>query len=322
MAFDVSGLSAYTNQQKFPLLYKSMFDAKTQSLFTMQQGIKSADTLNIMDSDVLFQTGGTCSFTGSGTTSFTQRTLTVKPIKIHEALCQKTLEGYYLQTQLPRGSMQEVMAFEETYTALKTEQIAQALEVGIWMGDTTLTGASNTNYNKFDGQLKLIDAASGVVSATAANTVALTASNIVAKLNEMAGNIPSILLGKRDFVIFVGWDVFRIAVTAFTTANMYHFDPGNAWTSGEYIIPGTNIKLIAVHGLDLANVPTGSAQSTTVQRMIGGRLSNFFVGTDMEHEEEKFEIFYAKEAMEIRFVDEFKFGTQFAFPKEIIQYGK
>jgi hypothetical protein len=39
-----------------------------------------------------------------------------------------------------------------------------------------------------------------------------------------------------------------------------------------------------------------------------------FLGTDLLNEEEKFEIFYAKEADQVRFVSEFKMGVNIAFP--------
>ena len=322
MAFDVSGLAAYVDQERFPLLVKSLFNAKTQTLFTKQTGIKSADTLNLLDTDVILQLGGTCGFLSSGTTTLSQRTLTVGIIKVNEALCQKTLQGYYIQSQLNPGSKQQnpATAWAELYTEHKTGLTAQANEVGLWFGDTNSNVA---NAQRFDGQLKLIDAASAsTVKACATNTDVLTISNVIAKFDEACDNIPAVLLGKPDFVFFVGWDVFRMYCTALKNANLFHYDPGTSWTDGEIQIPGTNVKIVAVHGLNLANRPVDSVQSSTIQRFIGGRTSNFFVGTDLENEDEKFDMFYAREADQIRYVVEYKLGTQFAYPSEIIQYGK
>jgi hypothetical protein len=44
------------------------------------------------------------------------------------------------------------------------------------------------------------------------------------------------------------------------------------------------------------------------------------MGTDLLNEEERFEIFYAKEADQIRYVNEFKAGINFAFPDEIVKF--
>lgn len=322
MAFNVGALSAYTDQQKYPLLIKSLFEAKTQRIFTPQTGIKSADTLNIIDTDLILQLGGTCGWNSSGTTTLSQRTLTVGLIKVNESLCQKTLQAYYIQKQLNPGSMQEdpAQVWAKQYSELKAGQTSQACEQTMWYGDTNSNVA---NAQRFDGQLKLIDAASAsTIKACATNTDVLSATNIIAKMDEASTNIPAQLLGKGDFVFFVGWDVFRFLVTAIKNANYFHYDPGTSWNEGEVMLPGSNIKVIAVNGLNLSSRPVDSVQSSTIQRFIGSRLSNFFVGTDMENEEEKFEIFYAREAMETRYVAEFKLGTQFAFPAEIIQYGK
>jgi hypothetical protein len=40
----------------------------------------------------------------------------------------------------------------------------------------------------------------------------------------------------------------------------------------------------------------------------------------MLNEEERFEIFYAKEADQIRYVSEFKMGVNFAFPDELVKF--
>jgi hypothetical protein len=50
------------------------------------------------------------------------------------------------------------------------------------------------------------------------------------------------------------------------------------------------------------------------------RVSNLFIGTDLLDEQEKFSIFYAVEADQVRFVAEFKMGVNFAFPDEIVKF--
>jgi hypothetical protein len=50
------------------------------------------------------------------------------------------------------------------------------------------------------------------------------------------------------------------------------------------------------------------------------QLSNVFFGTDLLGEEDNYEIFYAKEAMEVRYHVAFKAGVQIAFPEEIVKF--
>jgi hypothetical protein len=313
MAFSVSTLANYTKENEALLVTSSVLGAKTASLIksagNVMVGVKSAETINIMDTDAFFQAGGTCGWNASGTTSFTQRTVTVGKVKVQEALCPKTLEAKYLQKALPTGSMYDSIPFEQEYTDKKAKTIAAQLETAIWQGDSA---SSNGNLNKFDGLIKLIGAASGVVDANVSGFVSggpvasITASNVIALLDGVYKAIPAKVVAADDMTIFVGQDTFRTYTIALKNANMfnYAFD-GKA--DSEFVLPGTSIKVVAVGGLNGTN------------DIFALRLSNLFLGTDLLNEEEKFEIFFAKEADEVRFACEFKMGVNIAFPDEIVK---
>src|SRR3990167_2726481 len=123
MALDLSALSAYTDEQKFQLITKSVLGAKTIKMMSIQSGIKSASKINIIDTDAVFQAGGTCGFNASGTTTLIHRTLTVGKIKVHEAICPKDLEAKYLQTQIAAGSQYDTLQFAEIYLNKKSAKI-------------------------------------------------------------------------------------------------------------------------------------------------------------------------------------------------------
>jgi len=313
MAFSVSSLANYTKENEALLVTSSVLGAKTASLIksagNVMVGVKSAETINIMDTDAFFQAGGTCGWNASGTTSFTQRTVTVGKIKVQEALCPKTLEAKYLQKALPTGSQYDSIPFEQEFSSKKAETIASQLETAIWQGDTA---SANGNLNKFDGLIKLIGAASGVVDANVSGYVSgapltsITASNVIALLDGVYKAIPAKVVAADDMTIFVGQDTFRTYTIALKNANMfnYAFD-GKA--DSEFVLPGTSIKVVAVQGLNGTN------------DIYAMRLSNLFLGTDLLNEEEKFEIFFAKEADEVRFAAEFKMGVNIAFPDEIVK---
>jgi hypothetical protein len=78
--------------------------------------------------------------------------------------------------------------------------------------------------------------------------------------------------------------------------------------AGEVVLPGTNVTVVALNGLNGTN------------RIFAMRLSNMFFGTDLLNEDERFEIFFAKEADEVRYVAEFKAGVQFAYATEIVNF--
>jgi len=315
MAFNVTGLASYTKANERELLTKSLFSAKSISLATKMPNVKSAMQVNVMDTDAVFQSGTSCGFSASGTTTFTNRTMTVSPIRVHEALCPKTLETKYLQLVLPNGSNPKSIPFEQQFTDLKAGLIAQNLETAFWQGDTT---SGNNALAQFDGLVKIITAVSG--SAIAANASGfmsgapysasggITVSNVNAIMQGMFRAIPAALLDKNDTMIFCGIDTFRTYQLALTNANLFHYNTDASNSNFEIVIPGTNIKVIGVNGLN----GTGKIYAL--------RTSNMFFGCDVLGEESKFELFCAQEAMEVRYVAEFKAGVQIAFPAEVVYF--
>ena len=314
MAFNVDALAAYTEQNEALLVTSSVLGAKTASLIksagNVMVGVKSAETINIMDTDAVFQAGGSCGFNASGSTSFTQRTVTVGKIKVNEALCPKDLEAKYLQKALPTGSMYDSIPFEQEFSEKKAKRIAAQLETALWQGDTT---SVNVNLNKFDGLIKLVGAASGVVDANVSAFISgaplstITAANVVSIFDGVYRAIPATIVSSDDVVIVCGMDTFRTYTIALKNSNLFHYQI-DVKADNEFVLPGTTIKVVALQGLNGTN------------KVYAMRLSNLFLGTDLLNEEEKFEIFYAKEADQVRFVSEFKMGVNFAFPDEIVKF--
>ena len=314
MAFDVSALATYTKENQDLLVASSVLGSKTASLIKDQGnvmvGVKSSEKINIMDTDAFFQDGSSCGFNASGTTTFTQRTVTVGKIKVNEALCPKDLERTYLQKALPAGSGYDSIVFAEQYSNRKTEKIAAQLEIGLWQGDTA---SADGNKNKFDGIIKLVTAASTAVVDANTSTyfgstaTAITSANVIAVFDEVYKAIPAEVVAKDDVRIFCGMDVFRTYTIALKNANMFNY-AFDGKSDSEFLLPGTTIKVVAVQGLNGTN------------KVYALRLSNLFIGTDLLNEEERFEIFYAKEADQVRFVSEFKMGVNFAFPGEIVKF--
>jgi hypothetical protein len=314
MALDLTALTNYVEQNAQQLTAAAIFSAKTASLIeakgNVQVGIKSAETINVLTTDAVFQAGGTCGFNSSGTTSITQRQITVGKIKVQEAICPKTFEAKYTQKALRVGSTYDYMAYATDFTNQKIARIGAALETAIWKGDI---GSGDANLNKFQGFASIINdlgfgGAGDPINGNTSALTTLTKSNVRQAVDEIFLAIPAALLDKDDFVIFCGNDTFREYVVALREANLFHYSVDAA--NMEILVPGTNIKLIGVNGLNGTDY------------MVGICMSNMYLGTDMLNEQDKFELFYAKEADEMRFVVEFKLGCQVAFTDEIVFWKK
>tara|TARA_R110001592_G_scaffold16104_4_gene68944 strand:+ start:437 stop:1336 length:900 start_codon:yes stop_codon:yes gene_type:complete len=297
MSLDLSALSAFTDENKMPLIRKAILGGKTLGLISLQPDIKTSAAINILEGSAVFQAGA-CGFNASGTTTLTQRLLTVKKIKQNEAICVDDLEAYWTQTMMKAGSFNEEIPFSQMYSEEKAARSAKALEKLVWQGDTTGSG----NLAMVDGLIKIIDAESSVVTGT---TKALDAANIVDAVDEMVAAIPEDVLEAEDLHLFMPMEKYKIYTKALRDANLFHYGD---FADGDYLItiPGTNVKAIGVPGLN------GTA------RIFLCEASNLFAGTDLLNEQEEFKIFYADEADEVRVIQKFKIGFQVAFAERIV----
>jgi hypothetical protein len=315
MALSFPGLSAYTKQLVKPLLTSAVFGAKTQQLIKdggiVIPNAKSSVAIPLMDTDAVFGTQS-CGWNPSGTTTFTQRTITVGKIKIEEAICVKDLESFFTQEALKAGSTYEDFSnadFQAAYLDKKNVRIASQLETALWQGDT---GSATANLNKFDGLIKLIDASSpvlantsGFVSGGVVTTV--SASNVIAATEGVYRAIPTSIIDKGDVKIFVGNDWYRLLILAYRAENLFAYNPQDSQAKS-FILPGTNIEVVAVNGLN----GTGDAYAIS--------LSNIAIAVDLVDEENSYKLFYNENDNEVRYRVEFKMGVNVAFPTECVAF--
>lgn len=320
-ALVVSSIADYTVDNVDLLLIKSLFSGKTADLIAKEgnimRGVKSSERIAILATDAIFQNGDGCTRVSSGSTTLTQRTITVGTIAVVEDICVSDLDKKYIAYTMGKGANQNALPFEQEYSNLKALTVAKQLEISIWQGDTT---SLNANLNKFDGFIKIIDAAGTAVNAnvTAYNGIGsiatgtgIVASNVKAIVNSMWLSLPADITGADDIRIFCGWDTFNKFINAFTDQNLFNFAPTGSEVSaanGVVIIPGTNYKLTAVHGLDGTN------------RLFGVRMENLVEATDLESDYDTFRMIPDQFDDYLRFKMRFRFGVQVGFPDQITTF--
>ena len=304
----VSPLTTYTEQQRLPLITKAVFSARSAALFTKQVGIKSAAALNLMDTDANIAGGDVCGWTPTGNTTFTQRNITVGRMKIQEALCPRSLEQYWMQTQLTAGSTYDSVPFEQAFAEQKALRIAEALENAIWQGNAYFSGV-NQLLNAASGSTVLANASSTTWNPVSAS-VGITTSNVISIFDKVYNDIPQAILTRNDLVIFCGWNNFRTLIGAFkaNTGVMYNQVDLQGLADGDIVYPGTNVRVVAVPGL------------TSTNRIVATYLGNLFYGTDLLSDEEQFSIWHSIDNDEVRFQASFKAATQFAYPDHMVDF--
>lgn len=317
MALAFSGLSAYTKQLVKPLLTSAVFDAKTQQLILANgiviPNVKSSVAIPLMETDAVFA-AQSCSFDASGTTTFSQRTITVGKIKVEEKICPKDLEAYFTQEALKAGSTYEDFGnadFQKAYFDKKNIRIASQLETAIWQGDAT---GATANTNKFDGLQKLIAAGSpvlanvsGYTGVTGSPIVTVNASNIIAATEGIYKAIPVQVLSKGDVKIFVGNDWYRLLILAYREKNMFSYNPQDS-QAASFILPATNVEVISVNGLN----GTGDAYAIS--------LSNMAMAVDLIDEENAYKMWFSEDNNDVRYRVEFKMGVNVAFTNEVTSF--
>lgn len=292
----VTSLPAYIDAQRVPLITKTVLGAKSAKLFTLIPDVKSTTALNLLSTDIAFGDGASCGWTENGTATLSQRTIDPAYLKVNMAYCDKQLLGKWAAYEVQVAAGDATLPFEEQFVNDVLDGINAELEKLIWTG-------KKASGNQFDGIVTILeDEGDGIKVSIPEGTGAYEA------IKAVYAKIPSSIVMKNDCVIFVSEGIYAQFIQDLVAANLYHFNPtaGN----GEYVLPGTNIRVIAVGGLN--------GTGTTVDTIVAGRLSNFFYGCAFDGDSNAFDLWYSKDNQEFRLAANFNAGVQVAYPNEVV----
>lgn len=289
----VSGISQYVDENKTGLIAKSVLGAKSASLFNLMSGVKGPATLNLLNTDVVLQDGSECGWSASGSSEISQRVLTPAHLKVNMSFCDKNLLKTWKNYEVKVAAGQKTLPFEEDFMNGIADGVAEAIEKMIYQG----TGSNGD----FEGLISILGSAvpTGNTKTEAQGTPAYTA------IKDAYMALPERAI-KDDTVILVGAGLFRKFIQELVSANLYHFNPNDK--EGEYMLPGTNVKVIAVNGLN---------ETATYDYIIAGRLSNLFYGISGENDTDTLDVWYSKDNQEFRVAVEAIVGVQVAYPSEV-----
>ena len=293
MALNVSTLSNYVEEKRLPLIAKSFLRGKTIDLIQLETGVLQDTALNLVSASVEFGDGASCGFNPTDGVALSQRILKPTFLKVNQVFCDKDLLKKWASYEVKLAAGREQLPFEEKFMEEISNAISESIEKLVWQGDSSHT-------NEPDGFLKILETVgSGVVSATwSAGTTAYN------KIKAVYNKIPANIIDKEDTVIFVGEETYREFIQELVAANLYHFSPD--YRAGEYMVPGTSIRVIAVNGLN------------GTDKIVAGRLSNFFYGVGAEDDKDTFDFWYSQDNREFRLAVYFAIAVQVAYPNEIV----
>lgn len=292
----VTALPNYVEEHRLPLIAKSVLRGKTIELVQVETGVKSDTALNLISASVTFGDGSSCGWTPTEGVSLSQRKLVPVFVKVNQAFCDKNMLKKWASYEVTLAAGRNTLPFEEQFLEEISNSINEQIEKMVWQGDSQ-NGSSRIEC---DGYLKHIEAVgSGATILT--DTDGTTAYN---RIKRVYNALPARVVDKEDTVIFVSNSLYREFINELVASNLYHFNPD--YGQGEYPLPGTSIRVIAVSGLDGTN------------RIVAGRLSNFFYGVDAEDDKDTLDLWYSKDNQEFRLAVCFAVSTQVAYPDEIV----
>lgn len=292
----VTALPNYVEEHRLPLIAKSVLRGKTIELVQIETGVKSDTALNLISAAVQFGDGSNCGWTPTEGVTLSQRKLVPVFVKVNQAFCDKNLLKKWASYEVTLAAGRNTLPFEEQFLEEISNSINEQIEKMVWQGDS----ANGSSRIECDGYLKHIEA--GGSGATILTDVeGTTAYN---RIKRVYNALPARVVDKQDTVIFVSNSLYREFINELVASNLYHFNPD--YGQGEYPLPGTSIRVIAVSGLDGTN------------KIVAGRLSNFFYGVDAEDDKDTLDLWYSKDNQEFRLAVNFAVSTQVALPDEIV----
>ena len=301
-SFNLAGLATYTDETGGLLIQEAITKAKTVQIGYIQSGIKGTQAINLLSSTLYVQDGG-CGWSPSGVTTFTQRDITVCSYRVNETLCPEQLNDYWAGQFLNAGSYNEQVPFEVAISNLKSEQISLFCENTLWQALPASSGGTDC-FTGFKGLF-----GTGVTVATQVNfvTSAVTPAvgSMMTAVDQVISALPDAIQQRTDVVVMMSIANYRKYQIDLRNSNWYAFT-NETREAGmpqlEIMHPGTGIMVYGVPGLINSN------------QIVAGPKNELVIGVDLMSDSERLDIFYDRNADEVRVRSNFKLGAQIPFP--------
>jgi hypothetical protein len=297
MALSLAGMTEFVKNTSAELLVSAILKGETLDLIKKQAGIKYKDRLFYFTTDAVVQ-AASCAFSTNGTTTLTEKDVSVVSVKVNESICPEDLDKYYQSLQLSPG-WNKTIPFEQVYFNTKMLEIAKVIETTIWSntGNTTTTPLGLIYQITNDGSTHHLH--QNLTGTT-------TASDWMTIIYNLQNEIPEEIQSFTDLTLFVGHPIFRKIVQSLVYANLYHIDLSSNDGMNAFVFPGTNIKVVPVSGLN------------TLNNMVLTPASNLVYLTDMVSEEDKVEWFWDQSDQICKFIARWKYGISYYFSDYIV----
>lgn len=296
--FLVSSLPAYVEQNR-DLIIKNfaLVGTGTRSRIALRTGVKSGQKIPFLDFSIVLQDGSTCGFNPLDEAELTQRPVTVAAIKHDGELCPETLLGTYAEYLVRINATENELPYEAYLLDAMTREVNKVIEKLIWQGDT-VNGTGNMQM--IDGFLAQFAGDSDVLTESIAS-----GSTAIDGLTQVYLAMPEEVLD-RGGVIFVGPSIYRAFLMDMVRLNYYHYAGPQDAAPEEFVLPGSDVRVIKAPGL------AGSLQ------IVGTFAANLVYATDVEGDETDVDIWWSQDDRKFKWTAKWTSGVSYFFPDKIV----
>lgn len=301
MAFNVAGLGAWVNENSQELISKAILDENTIANVTLMTGVKYKEAIKFLATETPIVAYACGTPTTSGTTTITDKDITVVPLMVYETLCPEDLAQKALQLSLKPGMAgSEEIPFEQAYSDQKIKNIQKKISEMIW----STTAASTV---KCAGLVYTAENDATVLDRTFTWTATgLTSSDYLAEVFGMINALPGEVAIMDDLTLFCAPEISRKMTQAFVVANLFNYDATKSTGLEPWYFPGTNVLVRPTNGL----VSSGSVFLTPA--------NNIIVATDLQSDFESFKLWWSEDDQISKFLSKFRIGADYYFGEYIV----
>ena len=288
---NISGLSEYVEVNRDQLFVKSVAGSKTLDYVELMPNVVYKEALNYLDSTVEFGDGSTCTWSPTGSDTFSQRFIEVVPLKINKEYCAKDMRQKWMNYQYNWEAGRIELPLMDAIANSNVAAAQEALEDLIWQGNSGLS---------FEGFIEKASAETNAVKVEFASGATATA-----KIDAIVAALPMRAL-KKGVDIFVSYSDFRSYVQEQNAACCQKKEVLDAASESIGYFGDSRIRIIPVMGLEGQDFILAVSKGNMV-------YGTDLIGSDSVYKwlhEEKTDVYLLKV--------EFTAGVAYKYPDEIV----
>ena len=280
LATTVNITSSYAGEFSSKYISASLLSASTidNGGVTVMPNIKYKQVIQKVETGDLIA-DGTCDFTASSSVTLSEVVLTPEEFAVQLNLCKSDFINTWDSIQMGYSAFNNnglPTSFADYLIGYVAAKVAAQNEINIWTGN--LGGAQAGEYNGFETL-----AAADATVIDVAGAAALTAVNIIDKMQDTVDAIPNTLFGKTDLKLYVSNKAAKLYIRALGGFGSQLNVAGteNVSSKGAAGFENRGTQWYGGGSLSFGGIDIFVARGMSDNTMIAAETSNLFFGTGL-----------------------------------------